>query len=124
MAVRASPGQLDEISQAIGRVDAYVHEYRHGINNIAQQISAMELASEKRHTTLKLELKAELRESNEAIRTDLATIASRVAKLEEARLRHEGAVGVFAWFAQHWPFATVAAGLAAFIAWATGRVHL
>ena len=34
-------GQLDQISEAIGEVRAYVHEGRHGINNLAQKVDAL-----------------------------------------------------------------------------------
>ena len=48
--------QLDEISRAIGRVDAYVHEFRHGTSNLSSKMDGMELQNSKRHETLKIEL--------------------------------------------------------------------
>lgn len=120
----APAGKLDEISQAIGRVDAYVHEYRHGLNNIAQQINGMELASEKRHANLKVELTAQIDKGLDALRRDIIDVAARVAALEATHLRQEGAVSVWKWLGAHWPFAAVSAAILAAIAWANNRLGL
>lgn len=40
-------GQLDHISEAIGEVRAYVHEGRHGINNLSQKVDALRVGISK-----------------------------------------------------------------------------
>lgn len=128
-------GKLDEISAAIGRVDAYVHEFRHGTNNLAQLINAGEIASEKRHLALKSDLtrqfekgldglRQDMVRGMEALRADLAGIDSRVIELERVRLRQEGQMSAWAWIIDKWPFGALAALLSAVIAWANGKIQL
>jgi hypothetical protein len=123
----ARTGQLDEISQAIGRVDAYVHEYRHGIKNVTQMINGLDVASEKRHATLKIELSGEidrgltaLRVEVTGVRNDIQAIAARVATLEAAHQRQTGARNVLGWALQSPLVGWVAAGLIAFLTWWRG----
>jgi hypothetical protein len=122
MAQRGKNNTLDEISTAIGEIRAYVHEGRHGINNLSMKLDASEVSSAKRHASLKLELTAQLDKGMEAVRGDLATIAKRVTDLERHRDRQDGAVSAWKWFADHWPFAALAAFLSALIAWANGKL--
>jgi hypothetical protein len=128
MPERFTPGKLDEISSAIGEIRAYVHEGRHGINNLSQKMDGFEVSSSKRHNALKLELSNQLEKGMDqlergldSVRADLAGIASRVAKLEETGHRQEGQISVGKWLLEKWPFGVLFVALSAFIAWANGK---
>jgi uncharacterized membrane protein len=134
MPMRGS-GQLDEISQAIGRVDAYVHEFRHGTNELKAMVNGAEVAAEKRHVTLKLELssqlergldsvRADMAKGLDALRADLRGIDNRVSDLEKTRIRQEAQISTWAWIIDKWPFAALAAVLSTVVAWANGKIHL
>ncbi len=49
-------GQLDEISAAIGEVRAYIHENRHGVNNLSTKFDGLALDMAKRVEALELRL--------------------------------------------------------------------
>lgn len=110
-------GQLDEISEKIGRIDAYVHEGRHGINNLSQKLDALSLEQAKRHEALKLELAAQMDKIAAGLRAEIANAVARISKLEDRNTRDDGARSVKQWIIDHSPWATLAAIVAAAAAW-------
>jgi predicted extracellular nuclease len=117
-------GQLDQISESIGEIRAYVHAGRHDVANLTQVVNAQDAAQVKRHAELKAEVASQIREGLETMRTEIANVTARVTKLEENRIRREGQLSVWQWLAQHWPLAPVLTAILAFIAWANGKLHL
>jgi DNA-binding FrmR family transcriptional regulator len=116
----AREGQLDEISQAIGRlsgqmeaIERYMHEREHGLNNLVQKVEA-----------LGVRITRDIAAVEGRIEGRMMAMDARVRSLEDEKQRRDGAVGLVAWFAKHWPFSIVIAFLAAWIAWANGRLHL
>ncbi|HEX8415123.1 MAG TPA: hypothetical protein VF637_14750 [Sphingomicrobium sp.] len=86
------PGNpIDEMSRAIGRIDAYVHEFRHGTNNVSMKIDGLEVASAKRHDNLKIEVTSQIKQAVDAMRAEIAEVAKRVAALEAIEYRRAGA---------------------------------
>lgn len=81
------PGQLDEISQAIGELKAYVHEYRHGVNNIGQKIDAL-------GTKITRDIAAVEARIETKLDSHIRTTEARLTALEQARARQMGERGV------------------------------
>jgi predicted extracellular nuclease len=117
-------GQLDQISESIGEIRAYVHTGRHDISNLTQIVTAQDAAQVKRHADLKEEVSRQIKEGLETMRVEIAAVAVRVARLEESRSRQEGQLSVWQWLVNRWPVAPIIAAILAFIAWANGKVHL
>jgi chromosome segregation ATPase len=120
----ARPGQLDQISEAIGKlkgsseaVEKYVHEQAHGVNNLSQKLDAMAVEQAKRHDSLKLELSAQMDKIAATLRAEIAQAVSRIATLEQRNSRDDGARSVKQWIIDHSPIATLIALLAAVAAW-------
>jgi len=99
-------GQLDQISEAIGElkgsvkaVEQYVHEGRHGVNNLSQKIDAMRVSIGKDIAAVEAKMDA------------------RLTALERAAERETGAKNIAVWFLQSPLIGWLAAGIMLFIAW-------
>lgn len=110
-------GQLDQISEAIGEVrgkinaiDRYVHEWRHGVNNISQKVDG-----------LGVKIAGDIAALRAEIRTDLDTLGERVAKLEAARQQEAGARGIIDWMLKSPLIGWIAAAFLVFAAWWKGE---
>lgn len=93
-------GQLDEISEAIGElkgsvkaIETYVHEGRHGVNNLSQKFDALgvKIAADIAAVEARIEAKVDayIRSNDE-----------RVLALEKEHERQTGAKNLVAWFLQ------------------------
>lgn len=89
MPPRTHIGELDEISRMLGELSAYVHEGRHGVNNLSTKFDALALDIAKRVEIMRGEL---------SMRLD--AMDGRIAALEEAAARTRGAKGLATWFLQ------------------------
>lgn len=92
-------GQLDEISEAIGRIsgqvealDRYTHEREHGINNLAQKVEA-----------LGTRITRDIAAVEGRIEGRIKAMDDRLLKLEQAKDRRDGALGLVEWFVRNWP---------------------
>lgn len=110
MPPRQAPGALDQISEAIGELRAYVHEHRHGVNNISQKIDAL---------GVKISRDMAAVEARIEIRID--AIEVRLANLERADAKRDGATSLAKWFVQSPLFAWLTA--AAVVAWTWLKDH-
>lgn len=91
----------------LGELIAEVRALKHNQNNSNQKLDVIgHLAEEVR------EMKEEQKAHN-----------LRLAILEADKNRRDGAVGLVSWLTRNWPVSVLMAGLAAFIAWANGRIH-
>lgn len=106
-------GQLDQISQAIGRLEAsvdgvekYIHDRRHDGNNISQKIDGLSGQITREVSRMKAE-----------IQVQIEAISARVTKLEDASSREAGAKSVAVWFLQSPLVGWLAASAIAFVAW-------
>jgi hypothetical protein len=115
-------GQLDQISESIGEIRAYVHAGRHDVANLTQVVNAQDAAQAKRHAELKAEVSRQIEKGMETMRAEIAAVTLRVAKLEESRFRQEGQLSVWQWLARHWPIGPIIAAILTFIAWANGKL--
>jgi hypothetical protein len=98
MPPRAS-GQLDEISEAIGRLagqvealDRYTHEREHGINNLAQKVEG-----------LGTRITRDIAAVEGRIEGRIKAMDDRLIALERARERQDGAMGLFQWAVRNYP---------------------
>lgn len=90
------PGQLDEISEAIGRLsgqvdslDRYTHEREHGINNLAQKVEA-----------LGTRITRDIAAVEGRIEGRIKAMEDRVVILELAAQREQGARSLATWLLQ------------------------
>jgi methyl-accepting chemotaxis protein len=114
-------GQLDQISQAIGRIEGkvegieqYNHEREHGIRDMTQAVNGVGALVSREVAKLKVEIKVEFdayRKSNDA----------RVEALERQAAREEGAKSVVVWFLQSPLIGWIAAAVLFFIGWWKSR---
>lgn len=109
-----STGQLDEISEAIGRIsgqveslDRYTHEREHGLNNLAQKVDGLSTQITREVSRMKAE-----------IQVQLEAINARVTKLENSAAKQAGAKNLAVWILQSPLIGWIAAGILFFIAWA------
>lgn len=92
-------GQLDEISEAIGRIsgqvealDRYTHEREHGINNLAQKVEG-----------LGTRITRDIAAVEGRIEGRIKAMDDRLLALERARERRDGALGLADWFFKNYP---------------------
>lgn len=111
-------GQLDEISEAIGRlsgqvegIEKYIHDKRHDDANVSQKIDGLGTQITREVARMKAE-----------VQVQIDAIDRRIALLEADKLRREGAIGLVAFVSRHWPFAFVAAVISFVVAWANGKL--
>lgn len=83
------PKGLDEISRMLGELSAYVHEGRHGVNNLSTKFDALALDIAKRVEGMKAEL---------SVRLD--AMDKRLTDLEATNAKEAGARGVVGWIIQ------------------------
>jgi septal ring factor EnvC (AmiA/AmiB activator) len=110
------PGQIDELSQSIGRleglvegIDKYVHDREHSINNLVQKVDSLGTQITREVTRMKAELQVQL-----------DAMDRRIAQLEADKLRREGAIGLIEWVGKNYPFLILCAGLFLYISYANG----
>lgn len=103
----------------------------HGVYEKLGEMSATlrEVAHTGRTNSVKIDALAEvvikqglIHEKVSAHSLELGHHDARILVLELDKHHRDGAVGLVAWLGSHWPFTAFAAGLAAFIAWANGRL--
>lgn len=92
-------GQLDEISEAIGRIsgqvealDRYTHEREHGINNLTQKVEGLGTRITRDIAAVEGRIEGRIRAMDD-----------RLVALERARDRRDGAFGLVEWFLKNWP---------------------
>jgi hypothetical protein len=114
----AERGQLDEISQAIGRlsgqfesIERYMHEREHGINNLMQKVEA-----------LGTRITRDIAAVEGRIEGRIKAMDDRLIALELAQQREAGAKNLAVWFLQSPLIGWLAAGAMAFLAlWKSGK---
>jgi hypothetical protein len=90
----------------LGELIAEVRAVKHNQNNANHKLDAV---------THLVEQVKELREEQEKHNF-------RLAVLEADKNRRDGAIGLVEWLSRHWPFSVIVAALAAWVAWANGRI--
>jgi hypothetical protein len=114
------PGQLDEISEAIGRLsgqveslDRYTHEREHGLNNLVQKVEG-----------LGIRITRDIAAVEGRIEGRIKAMDDRLLTLEKAHQKDAGARSVIATILKSPTLAWLIG--AAVTAWAivTGKVHL
>lgn len=111
-------GQLDQISEAIGRlkgqidgIEKYIHEKRHDDANVAQKVEA-----------LGTRITRDIAAVEGRIEGRIKAMDDRLAALERADQQQTGAKNLVAWFLQSPLIGWLAAGVMAFLAlWKSGK---
>lgn len=92
----ARSGQMDEISEAIGRLsgqveslDRYTHEREHGINNLSQKLDALGVRITRDIAAVEAKFEVQFKAMND-----------RIAALEATDLRQAGAKNLVVWTLQ------------------------
>lgn len=106
-------GQLDEISQAIGGLQAsvdgiekYIHDKRHDDANVAQKIDGLSGLVTREVARMKAELQVQL-----------DAMDRRIATLEAVHNQQTGAKNLAVWFLQSPLVGWIVAGVLLFVAW-------
>lgn len=106
-------GQLDQISEAIGElkgsvkaIERYVHDGRHGVNNISQKVDG-----------LGVKIAGDIAGLRAEIRADLDSLSKRVAKLEAADIRSTTTKNTLGWILHSPLLAWIAAAAVMIGAW-------
>jgi hypothetical protein len=101
-------GERDEGStdRLLGELIAEVRAVKHNQNNAMSKLDSV---------THLVEQVKEIKEAQERHHF-------RIAVLEADKNRRDGAVGLVEWIGKHWPFTLILGAMAAWIAWANGRL--
>lgn len=114
--------QLDEISSKIGELGAYVHEHRHGVNNLSLKFDALSVDLAKRVEALDLKMAARIEEMGNTITRRLDALEERIETLETDKHKRDGAVGLVEWLMRYWPGVIAYIGLVALMLRANGKL--
>lgn len=114
------PGhQLDEISEAIGRLsgqveslDRYTHDREHGLNNLIQKVEA-----------LGVRITRDIAAVEGRIEGRIKAMDDRLIALERAQQRDAGAKNLAVWFLQSPLIGWIAAAVLFFAAWWKGAAR-
>jgi hypothetical protein len=115
-----SPGQIHQISEAIGRmegkiesIDRYNHEREHGIRDLSQKMDGVGALVSREVARLKGELQVDLSE----LKNDVERLNVRVAAVESVQQQQAGAKNLVTWFLQSPLIGWIAAAILFFIGW-------
>jgi chromosome segregation ATPase len=99
------PGQLDQISQAIGRLegkldalDHYTHEREHNISGLSAKVDGLSLQFSREIASAKGEIGGTLSTAIERVEARIQTIDDRVSILETIKDQEKGARNLAVWF--------------------------
>lgn len=90
-------GKLDEISLRIGELSGYVHEHRHGVNNLSAKFDAVALDMTRRVEALDVKMTIRIDEINANLTTKLEAANARIGALESIQERQKGARNLASW---------------------------
>jgi hypothetical protein len=108
-------GKLDEISLRIGELSGYVHEHRHGVNNLSAKFDAVALDMTRRVEALDVKMTIRIDEINANLTTRLEAANARIGVLESIQDQQKGARNLASWLLQS-PVVAWLAALAGLIA--------
>lgn len=84
-------GKLDEISLRIGELSGYIHEHRHGVNNLSQKFDAVALDMTRRVEALDVKMTIRIDEINANLTSKLEVANARIGVLESINDQEKGA---------------------------------
>lgn len=90
----------------LGELIAEVRAVKHNQQNASQKLDAV----------------SHLVEQVKEIREEQSRHHFRLTVLEADKNRREGAIGLVEWIGRHWPFTVIVTALAAWVAWANGKM--
>jgi hypothetical protein len=90
----------------LGELIAEVRAVKHNQQNASQKLDAVNY----------------LVEQVKEIKEEQGRQHFRIAVLEADKNRRDGAIGLVEWLSRHWPISIIVAALAAWVAWANGKI--
>lgn len=97
----------------LGELIAEVRAIKHATNNNVMKLEGLGPIAETAKEALRVAVEVKLEQEKHHF---------RIAVLEADKSRRQGAIGLVEWVIRHWPFGVIAAALAAWVAWANGRM--
>jgi hypothetical protein len=109
--------KLEDISYQLGQLAAYVHEHRHGVNNLSMKMDGLSIDVAKQIAALEAKMTIRIDEGYNALST-------RLTALETDRNRRDGAAGMLVGILRSPAIGWLVGG--ATFAWGvlSGRIHL
>ena len=101
--IAGNPHKLDEISATLGELRAYMHEHRHGVANLGMKFDGLVVDLTRRMEALDTKMTVRIDEIHRGLASDLASATARIALLEKAEAKRDGATGLFTWVFANWP---------------------
>lgn len=121
------PGQLDQISEAIGEIrgtvagiERYIHDKRHDDKQVSMKIDGLGAQFSRDIATAEAKINASMSTALERVEARIQTIDERVIILERIRERETGARGIVVWILQSPLIGWLAALALAVAAWWKG----
>lgn len=111
---------LNTIFEKLGGVEASVREAKHAANNAGQKIDIV--AGKVDNLAVVVATQGAIREHVERIEVMQKEHHEEIEILMTDKHRREGAMGLVNWLARNWPLTLILAVLAAFVAWANGKI--
>lgn len=109
--------KLEDISYQLGQLAAYVHEHRHGVNNLSQKMDGLSIDVAKQIAALEAKMTIRMDEGH-------ASLSSRLAALEAERNRRDGASSVMLAVLRSPAIGWMVGGATFLWGVLTGRIHL
>jgi hypothetical protein len=113
---------LNMIFEKLGETTAVAREAKHAANGASQKIDAV--SGKVDALALVVANQGHLQEDVDELKTTVRDQRSEINQLLADKHRREGAIGLFEWFAKHWPFTIFGSALVAVVIWANGKLHL
>jgi uncharacterized protein YoxC len=111
---------LHNLYQQMGEASAGIRSINHAVNGVSQKVDGLNEKVESLASIVAAQ--GHLREDVSALKQFVETQASEISALKADKHRKEGERGVLTWMARNWPGAALMGFLAAFIAWANGKL--
>lgn len=113
---------MNSLFEKMGEVQAVAREAKHAANGASQKIDAV--AGKVDALAIVVANQGHLQEDVDDLKSTVKEQRTTIEDLVADKHRREGAVGLVEWIGRHWPFPVISALLAAWIAWANGKLHL
>lgn len=113
---------LDEVSRQLGELAAYIHEHRHGVNNLNMKFDALSLDLAKRVEGLDIKIAGQISELGGTLSRRIEVIEDRLDDLESVNDERRGTVGTLQWLLTNAPNLLMLLGVVYLVLKATGKL--
>jgi hypothetical protein len=109
--------KLEDISYQLGQLAAYVHEHRHGVNNLSMKMDGLSIDVAKQIAALEAKMTIRIDEG-------YAALSTRLSALEAEKNRRDGASSVIISIMRSPAIGWLVGGATFMWGVLTGRIHL